>query len=122
MAKYTSNFGFTKPDVNEFYNVNVQNENWDKLDEELTKITNPEVVSITLSKSNWVGTVAPYTYTIPGYEGKTVEVVEDVNMTAEQLETIENAKIKGDPRSEENILYAFGDKPAIDVPVLLLVR
>lgn len=32
MAKQTSNFGFVKPDVNEFYDVNVQNENWDKLD------------------------------------------------------------------------------------------
>ena len=31
----TSNFGFTKPDVNEFYDVNVQNENWDKLDDVL---------------------------------------------------------------------------------------
>jgi hypothetical protein len=35
MATQTSNFGFTKPDVNEFYDVNVQNENWDKLDEQL---------------------------------------------------------------------------------------
>lgn len=39
MAEKTSKFGFTKPDVNEFYDVNVQNENWDKVDEELTKIT-----------------------------------------------------------------------------------
>ena len=37
MANQTSNFRFTKPDVNEFYDVNVQNENWDKLDEELKK-------------------------------------------------------------------------------------
>jgi hypothetical protein len=35
MVEQTTNFGFTKPDVNEFYDVNVQNENWDKLDEEL---------------------------------------------------------------------------------------
>ena len=39
MIKETSNFGFIKPDVNEFYDVNVQNENWEKLDKELKKIT-----------------------------------------------------------------------------------
>ena len=82
----------------------------------------PKVIETILSSSNWVGDAAPYTYTISGYDGKTVEVVEDIHMTMEQLEAIENAKIKGDPRSEENILYAFGDKPMIDVPVLLLVR
>ena len=50
MAKETSNYGFTKPEINDFYDVNVQNNNWDKLDTkmkelddgldaELTKIT-----------------------------------------------------------------------------------
>ena len=80
------------------------------------------IIPITLSSSGWVGSKAPYTYTITGYNGKTVEVVEDVSMTMEQLAVIENAKIKSDPRSAENILYAFGDKPTIDVPVLLVVH
>lgn len=35
MANQTLNFGFTKPEINDVYDVNVQNENWDKLDEEL---------------------------------------------------------------------------------------
>lgn len=35
MAKQTSNFGFTKPDVNEFYDVETQNKNWDIVDEQL---------------------------------------------------------------------------------------
>ena len=82
----------------------------------------PEIVETILSSSNWVGNEAPYTYTLPNYDGQTVEVVEDINMTMEQLEAIENAKIKSDPRNTENILYAFGDKPTIDVPVLLVVR
>ena len=82
----------------------------------------PTMVSVTLVASGWTGSVAPYTYTLTGYNGKTVEVVEDVNMTMEQLEAIENAKIKSDPRTEENILYAFGEKPTINVPVLLVVH
>ena len=35
MAKQTSNFGFTKPETNEFYDVSVQNENWNKVDEQM---------------------------------------------------------------------------------------
>jgi hypothetical protein len=33
MATKTPNLGLAKPDVNEFYDVQVQNENWDKVDE-----------------------------------------------------------------------------------------
>ena len=84
--------------------------------------TAPNIIKITLTASGWTGANAPYTYTLAGYDGKTVEVVEDVSMTMEQLAVIENAKIKSDPSSEDNILYAFGDKPTIDVPVLLIVR
>lgn len=82
----------------------------------------PEIIPITLSRSNWVGSEAPYTYKLSDYTNEMVEVVEDVSMTMEQLVVIENAKIKSDPRSNENILYAFGDKPPIDVPVLLIIR
>lgn len=85
-------------------------------------LSTPTFVDATLYSSNWVGEEAPYTYTLTGYDGNTIEVVEDVNMTMEQLAAIENAKIKSDPRSEEHILYAFGEKPTIDVPVLLIVR
>ena len=88
----------------------------------LAKLSSPTMIPVTIPSSDWVGEEAPYTYTINGYNGKTVEVVEDVSMTMEQLAAIENAKIKSDPRSHENILYAFGDKPTIDVPVLLVVR
>lgn len=48
MAKQTPNFGFTKPDVNEFYDVQVQNENWDKVDEELGK----HIVPVLLTSKN----------------------------------------------------------------------
>ena len=38
MAKQTTNLGFIKPDANEFYDVSVQNENWDKADELLGNV------------------------------------------------------------------------------------
>lgn len=102
-----------------------EGENLDSLTtfaEKADKLVNPQCDRYTILASGWVGSSAPYTYTIPGYEGKTVEVLEDVTMTMEQLEVIENAKIKGDPTNEANILYAFGDKPNIDVPVILAIR
>lgn len=88
----------------------------------LASQSTPEMIKATLSASKWAGGAAPYTYTLTGYDGRTVEVVEDVSMTMEQLAVIESAKIKSDPSSEANILYAFGSKPTIDVPVLLVVR
>ena len=35
MSYKTPNFGFVKPEPSEFYDVQVQNENWDKVDEQL---------------------------------------------------------------------------------------
>lgn len=59
MAKQTPNLGFTKPDVNEFYDVQVQNENWDKVDEQLKKF----IVNITKTVTNGNTTyVADKTY------------------------------------------------------------
>lgn len=60
MANQTTKFGFTKPDVNEFYDVNVQNENWDKLDNNLSEIA-----------SNLSGLVVG-TYTGGGSSDKTI--------------------------------------------------
>ena len=37
MSTKTTNYDFTKPAENEYYDVNVQNDNWDKADEALTK-------------------------------------------------------------------------------------
>ena len=37
MATKTSNYEFNKPEQNDFYDVDVQNENWDKLDKELSE-------------------------------------------------------------------------------------
>lgn len=120
MSKTTPNLGLVKPELTDMADITAMNSNWDKIDAVLG--ANPQYVSYTLLASGWIGTTAPYTYTVTGYDGKTIEVVEDVNMTLDQLEVIENAKIKSNPSVAANILYAFGDKPEVDVPVLLIVR
>ena len=122
MSTQTTNYKFFKPDLTDPADITKLNENWDKIDAALGGLTKPQYVSYTLLTSGWKGSTAPYTYTITGYDGKTIEVVEDVNMTLDQLEVIEKAKIKSNPSITDNILYAFGDKPTVDVPVMLIVR
>lgn len=120
MSKTTPNLGLVKPELTDMADITAMNANWDKIDAAIG--ANPQYVSYTLLASNWNGETAPYTYNITGYDGKTVEVVEDMSMTLDQLEVIENAKIKSNPSDSNNILYAFGKKPTVDVPVLLVVR
>ena len=127
MSTTTPNLGLVKPELADVADITTMNSNWDKnldkIDEALGNLqVQPQYVSYTLLASGWDGETTPYTYTIASYDGKNIEVVEDVNMTLDQLEVIENAKIKSDPSKAENILYAFGDKPTVDVPVLLIVR
>lgn len=122
MSTLTPNMGLIKPELTDAADITAMNENWDKIDAALGSAGKPTYVQYTLSASGWNGSTAPYTYTITEYTGKTVEVVEDVSMTLDQLTVIENAKIKSNPSDSNNILYAFGDKPTIDVPVLLIVH
>jgi hypothetical protein len=122
MSTKTSNLGLIKPELTDPADITAMNENWDKIDRTLGELKNPQYVDYTLLASGWSGESTPYTYTIDGYDGKTVEVVESMSMTLAQLSVIENAKIKSDPSSEDNVLYAFGSKPTVDVPVLLIVR
>lgn len=46
MANETTNYKFTKPAANEYYDVEVQNQNWDKVDETLNaKVNYSDVVN-----------------------------------------------------------------------------
>ena len=59
--KYTEKYGFMKPDINEVYNVNIFNENMDKVEEEISKISDSgdeALESHTKNKSNPHGVTA----------------------------------------------------------------
>lgn len=90
----------------------------------LAKTTSePEYVEYILESAKWKNSGSYTLYDIEGYDGKTVEVMENITvMTASQLEALENAKIKSYPPSDMNRLFAFGEVPTIDIPVLLIVR
>lgn len=80
----------------------------------------------TLQSANWAGNVAPYNYTLEleeATETNLIEIVPQLNPTLEQYETWAEAGIAGGKQSVGNItLLAYGDKPEIDLPIIILVR
>ena len=81
IMKETTNYGFKKPEKNEYININVLNENMDKVDLELDNLkkANPAAINrqdhimlITFAESAWTGTEPPYTQTV-AVDGVTAE-------------------------------------------------
>lgn len=83
---------------------------------------------VVLSKDSWTGAEAPYNYeiSISGMdENKNWEVTNSVDpiMTVEELDAFSNARIIAGTQSVGKInLIAYGEKPAIDINILVIVR
>lgn len=77
-------------------------------------------VSVTLSAASWTGDTAPYSYDLGAeYKDRTVFVTFDTeNMTSDAIKAAQSYNIIGGGGST---LYAYGSKPAADIPVLLAV-
>lgn len=80
----------------------------------------------TLAAAGWQGATAPYNYALElteATETNLIEIVPQLNPTLEQYETWAEAGIAGGKQSVGNItLLAYGDKPEIDLPIIILVR
>ena len=81
IMKETTNYGFKKPEKNEYININVLNENMDKVDLELDNLKKANtaainrqdhIMLITFAESAWTGTELPYTQTV-AVDGVTAE-------------------------------------------------
>ena len=83
---------------------------------------------VVLSAANWTGETAPYTYDIAIPEmndTKNWEVTNSVDplMTVEELNSFCEARIIAGPQSAGHIsLLAYGEKPTIDINILVIVR
>lgn len=83
---------------------------------------------IVLSKDNWTGAEAPYNYEITISEmdeHKNWEVTNSVDpiMTVEELDAFSNARIIAGTQSANKInLIAYGEKPSININILVVVR
>lgn len=85
-------------------------------------------MTATLATASWVGSDAPYTYSVTlGTHDNTTDFIELMmgdDMTTEQLAEAQSANIvKAEWASNtELVLYAYGNKPSIDLPVKIFVR
>jgi hypothetical protein len=80
----------------------------------------------TLLAASWEGTEVPYTYSlsVSGVTSTSIqEVLLSANITQEQLEAAQSANIQDAGQSKNTILLkAWGEKPAIDIPIRIIKR
>ena len=87
---------------------------------------NSNLVSVTLSAASWSGSSAPFTYTISNSKiyGSNTNVMLSLpyNMTDDQRSVYKKAQIEsGVVSSGKVVVYAYGAKPSIDIPIQLSI-
>lgn len=91
-----------------------------------TKADKAIKVDAVLYASTWTGTDSPYSYPLQMEEAtadNNIEILPPPGLTPEQYEQMEAAKITGGTQADGSItLLAYGDRPDIDLPVVILVR
>lgn len=79
-----------------------------------------------LETANWQGEAVPYSYTLSlpeATEENIIEIIPASNITIEEYEAMIETSIVGGHQSIGSItLLAYGDKPIIDLPIVILVR
>ena len=83
-------------------------------------------VNVIILADGWSGDSAPYTYSAT-VEGVTETSVQDwtnnPNITLEQLEAWQAANVVDAGQSANTVIFkAFGDKPAVDIPLKCILR
>lgn len=91
-----------------------------------TAIQPSTLTTETLLSDSWVGSEAPYTYTL-SVTGVTstsvVEILPALNITESELSALQSANIQDGGQSTGSItLKAFGKKPENDLPIRVIVR
>ena len=92
----------------------------------ITKL-NSKIQNITLTTSGWSGSSAPFSYTINSANitssTKVIEISPSNGASTQQLMAYLNCRFCGGTISSGKVvIYAFGSKPPINIPIVLLVR
>ena len=92
-----------------------------------TLIQNSKIQNITLTTSGWSGSSAPFSYTINSANitstTKVIEISPANGASTQQLMAYLNCRFCGGTISSGKVvIYAFGSKPPINIPIVLLVR
>ena len=89
---------------------------------------NSKIQNITLSSSSWSGSEPPYSYTINissvGLTGNSqIDISPGVNASNDQCKALLAASLCGGSISGNNLtIKAFGQKPSINIPIVITVR
>mgnify|MGYP003559145305 CR=1 FL=1 len=132
MSTTTTNYGFIKPELTDAADITAMNSNWDKIDEELGKVSTnvggrSTMVEYTLLANTWQfsGVSNYYVWNNSNIvsASQIIELVPSQSITAEQLEALQAANIIGTEQSIGRVtLTAYGDVPTIDIPVIFIIR
>ena len=92
----------------------------------ITKL-NSKLIDVTLNSSGWSGSSAPYTYTISNSSitdtNEAVEIAPNNSASNDQLKSYMLAGLCGGTISSGKIvLKAFGKKPSINIPIVMIIR
>lgn len=82
-----------------------------------SKANKPIIEVMILEALNWVGTDAPYTYDLGLDSTVDAEILLPNTATADEVDACVNAQITGN--GTDNLLRAWGDKPEIDIPIVI---
>lgn len=126
MSTTTTNYGLHKPELTDAADITSMNSNWDKIDEQLGKLSNSSkttMVEHTLSASGWNSKVYIWSNANIVSTTQIVELLPSQSITATQLEALQAANIVGTAQAVGRItLTAYGATPTIDIPVTFIVR
>lgn len=80
----------------------------------------------TLISTSWTGSSAPYSYTVT-LSGVTatnmIEILPQTSITSDQVKALADAMLVGGTQENGSfILFAFGTKPSVDLPLSIVVR
>lgn len=82
--------------------------------------------AVTLEAGGWTGEKAPYSYTVPleeATETNNIEVLPPTAPSQEVYEQLTSAGLCGGTQTAGSMtLLAYGDRPTIDLPVIIIVR
>jgi hypothetical protein len=79
-----------------------------------------------LASTDWVGSTAPFTYTLTVSDvtlTSNQEILPGLNITATELEALQGANLQDGGQTNGSItIKAFGEKPTINIPIRVLKR
>lgn len=116
----TKNYGFVKPDKDEFIKPDNFNDNFDNLDSVLAaKTNNATVVQTTLASGTWSDGKYSFEATYPAASYDVTVEPDGDNITAAGYKAWGALKATGSATS--NILIAKGKTPTVNIAVILRV-